>query len=64
MPAVKYRLLLHSVRIYQPVGEQDNLVLIVSIILQGFSQEIDFVSTARTIGYFTAFPRLTQAEDL
>lgn len=53
-----------GVRMYPPIGEQDDLSFIVLIVLQGFFEEIDFVSAAGISHHVTAFPGLSQAKDV
>jgi len=56
--------LLRGVMMYSPISEQDDLLFIVLIILQGFSEEINFVSTAGISHNVTAFPGLAQTKDI
>lgn len=47
-----------------PIGEQEDLLFIVLVILQGFLEQINFVSTAGIFHNVTAFPGFAQAKDV
>lgn len=47
----------------QPVGEQDDPLLIVLVIFQGLFEKINFVSTAGIPHDIAASPGLTESED-